>query len=111
MAHVMDDSGGSDPGVTKGVVAMPDAESLRRSVAAANGMNQGRPGNTPAGHAQSALEATAAPVSATSSGTAAFAMPAAILKAEHTAATAQRYVNTIYIVLCAHLLMTLQHIN
>ena len=68
LAHVMDDSGspgagGVDPGGPRGVVAMPDAESLRRSVAAAIDADQDRARTTAAG------PVTATPVSAASSGT------------------------------------------
>ena len=107
MGHVMDDSGGSDPGVARGVVAMPDAESLRRSVAAASGMDQGRPGHAPAGNVQPALEATAAPVSATSSGTANFAMSASLFKTEAMAdSKAQSHV-IIRVVLCVQIILQL----
>ena len=68
LAHVMDDSGSPgagavDSGGPRGLVAMPDTESLRRSVAAAIDADQDRARATAAG------PVTATPVSAASSGT------------------------------------------
>ena len=72
MAHVMDDSGAlsagpRDPGVPLGVVEMPDSESLRRSVAAANAAEHERQAASSNG-SQPAFQGDRGPVSATSSG-------------------------------------------
>lgn len=72
MAQVMDDSGapsggGPDHGGARGVVEMPDSESLRRSVAAANAAEHERR-HAASNGAPPAFEGDKGPVSATSSG-------------------------------------------
>ena len=72
MAQVMDDSGAAgngvpDPGGSRGVVEMPDSESLRRSVAAASAAEQARQAGN-ASQTQPGFEGSRRPVSANSSG-------------------------------------------